>query len=96
MLIYSAIPYKTAVVSAGFLHGMILLAGVGAVTIVRVVASILAAVISWRGFYLCRRGIWRIRRGGSITILRGSAFNPYLYSTPVGDFMRLVIRFESS
>ena len=38
---YSAIPYKTPWCMLGFLHGMILLAGVGAVVLVKLVPNVL-------------------------------------------------------
>ncbi|GAH58736.1 unnamed protein product, partial [marine sediment metagenome] len=42
--IYSAIPYKTPWCMLGFLHGMILLAGVGAVVLVKASAKRPAAI----------------------------------------------------
>lgn len=44
-VIYSAIPYKTPWCLLGFLHGMILLAGIGGVAIVRVVPNVLPRLI---------------------------------------------------
>jgi uncharacterized protein (TIGR03663 family) len=43
---YSAIPYKTPWCMLGFLHGMILLAGVGAVVVMRLAPGTLARVIT--------------------------------------------------
>ena len=42
LVVYSAIPYKTPWCLLGFLHGMILLAGVGAVVLVRSARGVLA------------------------------------------------------
>jgi uncharacterized protein (TIGR03663 family) len=93
-LIYSAIPYKTPWCLLGFLHGMILLAGVGAVTLVRAMPHvslryIVAAILFVPAGNLAYQG-WRINFDRKF--VNDQRFNPYLYSTPVGDFMRLVNR----
>ncbi len=44
-VVYSAIPYKTPWCLLGFLHGMILLAGVGAAAIIKVAPGVLARTV---------------------------------------------------
>jgi uncharacterized protein (TIGR03663 family) len=92
MLIYSAIPYKTPWCLLGFLHGMILLAGVGGVTIVRMMPHvslryIVAGLLFMPAGNLAYQA-WRI----NYKYYADQRFNPYLYATPVSDVMRLVNR----
>jgi len=94
MLIYSAIPYKTPWCMLGFLHGMILLAGVGAVAIVRAMPRfelryIVAGILFVPAGHLAYQA-WRINFDPKV--INDQRFNPYLYSSPVGDMMRLVNR----
>jgi predicted membrane-bound mannosyltransferase len=94
MLIYSAIPYKTPWCLLGFLHGMILLAGVGAVTIVRVMPHlalryIVAGILFVPAGQLAYQA-WRI----NFKNYQDQRLNPYLYSTPTRNFMDLVTRLE--
>jgi len=94
MLIYSAIPYKTPWCMLGFLHGMILLAGVGAVAIVRAMPQvalryIIAGVLFVPAGHLAYQA-WQINLDPKF--INDQRFNPYLYSTPVSDLMRLVDR----
>jgi len=93
-LIYSAIPYKTPWCLLGFLHGMILLAAVGAVTIVRMtpifsMRYLLAGILFVPAGHLAYQA-WRINLNPKF--INDQRFNPYLYSTPVSDLMRLVNR----
>jgi predicted membrane-bound mannosyltransferase len=94
MLIYSAIPYKTPWCLLSFWHGMILLAGVGAVAMVRlgpqlwmryIVAAILVVPAGQLAFQA-----WRI----NFKYVADARHNPYLYSMPGADFLRLVNRVE--
>jgi predicted membrane-bound mannosyltransferase len=92
MLIYSAIPYKTPWCLVGFLHGMILLAGVGAVTIVRLMPHVaLRYIVAGLLFIPAGNLAFQAHRINFVNY-KDQRFNPYLYSTPVGDFMRLVDR----
>ncbi|MEW6358381.1 MAG: flippase activity-associated protein Agl23 [Planctomycetota bacterium] len=90
---YSKIPYKTPWCMLSFLHGMILLAGVGAVAIVRrmptvpakaAVAALLAAgtvQLAWQAHAASFRFYADNR-------------NPYVYSHPVNDVFNLIERVE--
>jgi uncharacterized protein (TIGR03663 family) len=94
LLIYSAIPYKTPWCLLGFLHGMILMAGVGAVAIVRVMPHIslryiAAAILIVPAGHLAFQA-WRI----NFRDYQDPRRNPYLYSTPTRNFMELVQRLE--
>jgi uncharacterized protein (TIGR03663 family) len=93
-LIYSAIRYKTPWCMLGFLHGMILLAGVGAVAMVRAMPHvslryIVAGILFVPAGHLAYQA-WRINLNPKY--INDQRFNPYLYSTPVSDLMRVVDR----
>jgi uncharacterized protein (TIGR03663 family) len=91
LVTYSAIPYKTPWCLLGFLHGMILLAGAGAVFLVRspggtamraLVAVLLvcgAADLGWQAF----RGSFR---------LASDPRNPYVYAHTGTDVFEIVAR----
>jgi len=92
-VVYSAIPYKTPWCLLGFLHGMILLAGVGAVVLVRLVPNVLPRLIilcllfdasvhlSWQA-YRCNY------------IYYADSRNPYVYAHPTKDVFTVVQRVE--
>jgi uncharacterized protein (TIGR03663 family) len=92
MLIYSAIPYKTPWCLLGFLHGMILLAGVGAVTIVRLMPHVALRYILAGLLFVPAGNLAYQAYQINFVNYKDQRFNPYLYATPVGDFMRLVDR----
>jgi len=86
--LYAAIPYKTPWCALGFLHGMTLMAGVGAVTLVRwmpaawakvaigVVLAALAAHLGWESYRLNFR-------------LYADQRNPYVYAHASTDVLAL-------
>jgi len=100
-LIYTLLPYKTPWCLLGFYHGMILLAGAGAVLLWRacrpawlkaVVAAVLAAGVSHLA--------WQSWRGNFAADSSGapycdSAKNPYVYSQTLPDALRLVDTVEA-
>jgi uncharacterized protein (TIGR03663 family) len=91
--VYSAIPYKTPWCVLGFLHGMILLAGVGAVVLVRLVPNVLPRLIilcllfdasvhlTWQA-YRCNYRYYADSR------------NPYVYAHPTTEVFTIVRRVE--
>ncbi|MBU0618243.1 MAG: TIGR03663 family protein [Planctomycetes bacterium] len=93
MAIYMAIPYKTPWCMLGFLHGMILLAGVGVVALVRwlrimplrVAAAVLlvagAGHLGWQAYRANTRFCADYR-------------NPYVYSHPLFQVVDLARRIE--
>jgi uncharacterized protein (TIGR03663 family) len=94
LVTYSAIPYKTPWCVLGFLHGMSLLAGTGAVFLVRslrgtatraLVGALLvsaAAHLGWQAF----RGSFR---------LASDPHNPYVYGHAGTDVFEIVARVEA-
>jgi uncharacterized protein (TIGR03663 family) len=92
-IVYSAIPYKTPWCLLGFLHGMILLAGVGAVALIKLTPKIFAwvlinlllvagiAYLSWQA-YLANYKFFADPR------------NPYVYAHPVRDMVSIAQRVE--
>jgi predicted membrane-bound mannosyltransferase len=91
--IYAAIPYKTPWLLLGFLHGMTLLAGVGAVVLVRSVPrlplKILVAVLLLAG--VGHLG-WQARRANST--FAADQRNPYNYAQTVPDLVAKARRIE--
>jgi len=87
-VLYAAIPYKTPWCALGFLHGMILMAGVGAVELVRwmpaawakvaigIVLAGLAAHLGWESYWLNFR-------------LYADQRNPYVYAHTSTDVLNL-------
>jgi uncharacterized protein (TIGR03663 family) len=87
-VVYSALPYKTPWCMLGFLHGMILLAGVGAVGLLR--------AVRWRGprfvvAALLAVGVIHLARQAEAGAQRFAADprNPYVYAHPTNDVLRL-------
>ena len=92
-VIYSAIPYKTPWCVLGFLHGMILLAGVGAVVLVKLLPNVLprliilcllfdaSAHLTWQA-YRCSYRYYADSR------------NPYVYAHPTTEVFTVVQRVE--
>ena len=92
-IIYSIIPYKTPWCALSFLHGMILLAGVGAVAIVRalpnaparLIACLLLAGATFQLGMQAYRGNY---------VYYADNRNPYVYAHSATDVMRLGQRLE--
>lgn len=91
--IYALVPYKTPWCVLTFLHGMILLAGVGAISLIRwarflplrvVVAALLAV-----GAYQLGTQAYR-----ASYVYASDWRNPYVYAHPAGDVLRLAERAE--
>jgi len=92
-VIYSAIPYKTPWCLLGFLHGMILLAGVGAVVLVKSAPNVLPRLIvlcllfeasvhlTWQA-YQCNYSYY------------ADSCNPYVYAHPTNEIFTVVDKIE--
>jgi uncharacterized protein (TIGR03663 family) len=92
---YSAIPYKTPWCFLGFLHGMILLAGVGAVVVLRMVRPVLIRILvvlllAAGGFHLAWQGYQ-----GSYRFYADSR-NPLVYAHPTEDVVGLTKQIEEA
>jgi predicted membrane-bound mannosyltransferase len=90
---YSAIPYKTPWCALSFLHGMVLLAGVGAVALVRAMPRLalrvaVAVVLVIGGVHLA----WQAHRASFR--FANARFNPYVYAPTAPDLLNLVRRVE--
>ncbi|MHC4574722.1 MAG: flippase activity-associated protein Agl23 [Planctomycetota bacterium] len=92
-VIYSVFPYKTPWCLLGFLHGMILLAGVGAVAVVRLLPNVLPRVIV---ICLLVAGslhlAWQAWLGGYR--FYADTRNPYVYAHTVNDVFTITKRIE--
>jgi len=93
VLVYSILPYKTPWCMLGFLHGLILLGGFGAVQLVRAAPgragkAAAAVVLLAAGGHLGWQG-WR----GSFAACEDPG-NPYVYAHTTSDVRRLVARIE--
>jgi uncharacterized protein (TIGR03663 family) len=90
---YSTIPYKTPWCLLGFLHGMILLAGVGAMVLARMVPNVLPRLIVL--FLLVDASVyltWEACRA-SYTFDADSR-NPYVYAHPTPEIFTVVEKIE--
>jgi len=92
--VYSALPYKTPWCALGFLHGTILLAGVGATVLVRaapgyalkaVAILLLAAAVGHLA--------WQAHRASFVA--HEDPNNPYVYAHTTGEVLSLVERVEA-
>jgi predicted membrane-bound mannosyltransferase len=92
-ILYSAIPYKTPWCMLGFLHGMILLAGLGGVVLVRCVPNVLPRLVI---LFLLFDGtvllLWQAYLG-NYTYYADSR-NPYVYAHPTTEVFEVVRRVE--
>jgi uncharacterized protein (TIGR03663 family) len=91
--IYSAIPYKTPWCMLGFLHGMILLAGVGAVVLVRLAPNVLPRliVLGLLAGASAHLGLEAYRANYEYD---SDSRNPYVYAHPTREVFTLVNRVE--
>lgn len=88
-LIYTAIPYKTPWCMLGFLHGMILLAGIGLDALVRLAPSVNARVMVTCGLIAA---VWTLEQQAERAISRKFAAdhrNPYVYSHTINNLLDL-------
>jgi len=86
-IVYSAIPYKTPWCMLGFLHGMILLAGVGAVTLVRLMPRlIIICLLTIGSLHLA----WQSYLGNFQYY--ADCRNPYVYAHPTMDVYPMMQR----
>ena len=92
-VVYSVIPYKTPWCMLGFLHGMILLAGVGAVAVVRLLPNVLPRLI-----------ILLLLFQGSVHLTwqcylnnyeyYADSLNPYVYAHPTTEVFTIAEKIE--
>ena len=92
-VVYSAIPYKTPWCMLGFLHGMILLAGVGAAAMIKLAPNVLArtAVI----LLLAASGVhlaWQAYLANYVYY--ADSRNPYVYAHPTTEVFTVVQRVQ--
>lgn len=90
---YAAIPYKTPWCMLGFLHGMILLAGTGAVAIVRCMPNvpakaIVTVVLAAAGLHLARQA----QRASLDRRFHCSDRNPYVYAHTLAGHVKMMER----
>lgn len=86
---YSAIPYKTPWCLLGFLHGMILLAGVGAVVLVRLTPNVLPRLIVLCLLFEATVHLtWQAYRANYE--YDSDSRNPYVYAHPTEEVFTVV------
>lgn len=93
LIIYSAIPYKTPWCLLGFLHGLILLAGVGAAIIIRFPVRkwqrfIWALLITFGGIFMT----WQSYQANFK--YEADPVNPYVYGHTSPDLLKLTAKLE--
>ncbi len=92
-VVYSALPYKTPWCAVGFLHGMILLAGVGAAVLVRAMPGYaLKAVAVLLLIAAAGHLTWQAYRASFVAYEDPN--NPYAYVQTTSDVPRLAERVE--
>ncbi|HUW19961.1 MAG TPA: flippase activity-associated protein Agl23 [Sedimentisphaerales bacterium] len=91
--VYSVFPYKTPWCLLGFLQGMILLAGVGAVAVVKLLPKVLPRLIV---LCLLVEGTVHLTWQAYLANYRfyADARNPYVYAHPVTDVISIAQRVE--
>ena len=90
-LTYSAIPYKTPWCTLGFLHGWILLAGIGTISLLDWASAgfaRLATVMAILAVATPHLGVQSWRASHS-RVFCADPRNPYVYAHPVGDVVKL-------
>ncbi len=93
VILYSVIRYKTPWCMLGFLHGMILLAGVGAVVLVRLVPNVLPRlIILFLFFDASVLLLWQAYLGNYKYY--ADSRNPYVYAHPTTEVFEIVKRVE--
>ncbi len=94
VVVYSAIPYKTPWCMLGFLHGMVLLAGIGAVGLVRLMPHVLPRLII---LAFIVEGVlylgWQAYAGSYI--YECDSRNPYVYAHTTDEVFALVDRVDA-
>jgi len=94
-LCYSLIPYKTPWCLLGFFHGMILLAGIGAVVIMRIAPKMLVRVII--GIFLFVVGIDLLLQAFLANYVSYADHNnPYVYAHPTRDVFLIAQQVEEA
>jgi uncharacterized protein (TIGR03663 family) len=88
-IVYSAIPYKTPWCVLGFLHGMILLAGVGAVVLIRLAPNVLPRLIVLALLFEASVFLtWEAYL--SNYVYYADSRNPYVYAHPTNEIFTVV------
>jgi uncharacterized protein (TIGR03663 family) len=92
-VVYSSIPYKTPWCALGFLHGMILLAGVGAVVLVRLAPNVLPRLIV---LALLFEGSVYLTWQAYLSDYKyyADSRNPYVYAHPTAEIFTVVQKIE--
>ena len=92
-MVYSAIPYKTPWCMLGFLHGMILLAGVGAVVLVKMMPNVLPRLII---LLLLFEGSAHLAGQSYLSnyMFYADSRNPYVYAHPTTEVFTVAEKIE--
>ncbi len=92
-VLYSVIPYKTPWCMLGFLHGMILLAGVGAVVLVKLLPNVVPRLIILLLIFVSSVFLtWQAYQ--SNYKYYSDSRNPYVYAHPTDEVFTVVKRIE--
>ena len=92
-VVYSVIPYKTPWCMLGFLHGMILLAGVGAVVLVKLMPNVLPRLII---LLLLFEGSVHLTWQSYLSNYEfyADSLNPYVYAHPTTEVFTIAEKIE--
>jgi predicted membrane-bound mannosyltransferase len=93
LIVYSAVPYKTPWCLLGFYHGLILLAGVGVVTILKLIKPMLARIVVGAFFFTATTDLC-LQSFLASFVSYADTSNPYVYSQPTQDVLKIAARVE--
>jgi len=94
LVIYSAMPYKTPWCLLSFYHGMILLAAIGVVAMMRLLKRLFAAHIIVGIFLLAVATDLGLQAFMASAVSFSDTDNPYVYVQPKEDVLRIAERIE--
>jgi uncharacterized protein (TIGR03663 family) len=94
LVIYSAVPYKTPWCLLSFYHGMILLAAVGVVAMMKLLKKLLAAHIIVAVFLLAVATDLGLQAFMASAVSCSDPDNPYVYVQPTQDVLKIAERIE--
>lgn len=90
---YSAIPYKTPWCLLSFHHGMVLLAGVGAVAVLKLLRPV-PARLTVGAFLITAAAHLALQAYLGSSVFSADLSNPYVYSQPTSDVLEIADRVE--
>lgn len=95
LVVYSAVPYKTPWCLLGFYHGLILLAGVGVVTVLKLIKPMVARIVVGAFFFTATTDLC-LQSFLASFVSYADTSNPYVYSQPTEDVLKIAARVKQA